>query len=142
MKPFVFQISVKPDTVGEIGLPKMPATQVQIDIAGLTGDYNRYRQKKKNNAPDMAVLIISTDVPGELNKEGWLVKAGHLGENLTIANIDYGTICPPCANLYALLYVGDKRRFEFIKTIMNHRGWYTRILNEGSVLVGASFSFI
>ena len=50
-------------------------------------------------------------------------------------------ICPPCANLYALLYVGDKRRFEFIKTIMNHRGWYTRILNEGSVLVGASFSF-
>ena len=93
MKPFVFQISVKPDTVGEIGLPKMPATQVQIDIAELTGDYNRYRQKKKNNAPDMAVLIISTDVPGELNKEGWLVKAGHLGENLTIANIDYGTIC-------------------------------------------------
>ena len=50
-------------------------------------------------------------------------------------------ICPPCANLYALLYVGDKRRFKFIKTIMNHRGWYIRILNEGSVLVGASFSF-
>ena len=158
MKPFVFQISVKPDTVGEIGLPKRPATQVQIDTAGLTGDYNRYRQKK--NAPDLAALIISTDVLGELNKEGWPVKPGDLGENLTIANIDYGPIspdqkysigeveieisytCDPCANLYALPYVGDKRRFEFIKTIMNRREWYTRILNEGSILVGNSFSII
>ena len=92
MKPFVFQISVKPDTVGEIGLPKRPATQVQIDIAGLTSDYNCYRQKK--NAPDLAALIISTDVLGELNKEGWPVKPGDLGENLTIANIDYGPISP------------------------------------------------
>jgi len=161
MKPFIFQISVKPDTTSEVGLPKMPVAQVQIDMAGLAaGDYNRYRQKKKNNAPDMAVLIISTDVLGELNKEGWPVKPGDLGENLTIANIDYGSIspgqkysigeveieisyiCDPCANLYAFPYVGDKRRFEFIKTIMNRGGWYARVLKEGSVSVGDSFSFI
>jgi MOSC domain-containing protein YiiM len=108
----------------------------------------------------MAVLIISTDVLGELNKEGWPVKPGDLGENLTISNIDYGLIstgqkysigeveieisyiCDPCANLYALPYVGDKRRFEFIKTIMNRRDWYARVLKEGSVSVGDSFSFI
>ena len=160
MKPFVFQISVKPDTVGEIGLPKMPATQVQIDIAELTGDYNRYRQKKKNNAPNMAVLIISTDVFGELNKEGWPVKPGDLGENLTIANIDYGTICPgqkysigeveieisyicdPCVNLNALPYVGEKRISEFMKTIMNRRGWYANVLKEGSISVGDLFILI
>ena len=160
MKPFIFQISVKPDTTGEVGLPKMPVAQVQIDMAGLAGDYNRYRQKKKNNAPDMAALIISPDVLGEQNKEGWPVKYGDLRENLTIANIDYGPIspgqkysigeveieisyiCDPCANLYALPYVGDKRSFEFIKTIMNRRGWYARVLKEGSVSVGDSFSFI
>ena len=93
MKPSIFQISIKPETPDEVGLPKIPVNQVQIDKAGLVGDYNRYRQKKKNNAPNMAVLIISTDVLGELNKEGWPVKPGDLGENLTIANIDYGTIC-------------------------------------------------
>jgi len=160
MNPSIFQISVKPETHGQVGLPKKPVTQVQIDILGLVGDYNRYRQKKKNNAPDMAVLIISTDVLGELNKEGWPVNPGDLGENLTVNNIDYSTICPdqkysigeviieisficdPCTNLYALSYVGEKRGPKFIKTTNNRRGWYARVLKEGSVSVGDLFLLI
>ena len=108
----------------------------------------------------MAVLLISTDVFGELNKEGWPVKPGDLGENLTIANIDYGTICPgqkysigeveieisyicdPCVNLNALPYVGEKRISEFMKTIMNRRGWYANVLKEGSISVGDLFILI
>ncbi|MEA1882807.1 MAG: MOSC domain-containing protein [Candidatus Marinimicrobia bacterium] len=160
MKPSIFQISVKPHTPGEAGLPKMSANQVKINKSGLEGDYNRWRRKKKKNDPHMAVLIISTDVLSELNKEGWPVRPGDLGENLTVANIDYETIapgqkyslgeveieisfmCEPCTNLYNLPYVGEKRGPEFMKTLVNRRGWYARVLKESSVSVGALFQII
>ena len=157
MSPSIFQINVKPDTPGEVGLPKMPVSYVKVHKAGLDGDYNRYRRKKKNNDPDMAVMIISTDIISQLNQEGWPVKPGDLGENLTITDIDYNTIapgqiyvagnmeieisfiCDPCSNLFFLTDVGNRRGPEFIKTIMNRRGWYARVLKEGNIAVGDSF---
>jgi hypothetical protein len=47
MKPFIFQISVKPDTTGEVGLPKMPVAQVQIDMAGLAVIITAIARKRK-----------------------------------------------------------------------------------------------
>ena len=160
MSASIFQINVKPDTPAEVGLPKIPVNQVHITRAGLDGDYNRYRQKKKKNDPGMAVMIISTDVMNQLNQEGWPVKPGDLGENLTLTDIDYGSItpgqkysageaeieisfvCDPCSNLYRLPYVGEKRGPNFIKTLMNRRGWYARVLKEGVVAIGNSFRLI
>jgi len=92
MSVTVIQISVKPDTPGEVGLPKMSVDQALVKKEGLEGDYNRARKKKKDNDPDMAVMIISTDILDQLNQEGWPVKPGDVGENLTITNIDYKKI--------------------------------------------------
>ena len=156
MSASVIQIGVKPDTPGEVGLPKMPVNQVWVKKEGLEGDYNRARMKKGND-PDKAVMIISTDILDQLNQEGWPVKPGDVGENLTITNIDYkkiaagqkyligeaeieiSFICEPCTNLYKLPYVGTQRGPEFMATIMNRRGWYARVLKEGLVSVGNTF---
>ena len=156
MSASVIQISVKPETPGEVGLPKMPVDQVWVKKEGLEGDYNRARMKKGND-PDKAVMIISTDILDQLNQEGWPVKPGDVGENLTITNIDYkkiaagqkyligeaeieiSFICEPCTNLYKLPYIGTQRGPEFMAVIMNRRGWYARVLKEGHISIGNSF---
>ena len=56
--------------------------------------------------------------------------------------IEISFICDPCTNLYALSYVGEKRGPKFIETTNNRRGWYARVLKEGSVSVGDSFLLI
>ncbi len=62
MAPHVQQINVKPDIQGEVGLPKMPINTANVTFSGIDGDYNRFRKKKKDNDPDMAIMIISTDI--------------------------------------------------------------------------------
>jgi MOSC domain-containing protein YiiM len=47
--------------------------------------------------------------------------------------------CEPCTYLYVLPYVGDERGSEFIKTVKDRRGWYARVLEEGSVKTGDKF---
>ena len=49
MTPQVQQINVKPDTPGEVGLPKMAVELANLTVSGIDGDYNRFRKKKKNN---------------------------------------------------------------------------------------------
>ena len=47
MTTTIFKINVKPDTPGEVGLPKIPVEKVMISKWGLDGDYNRFRKQKK-----------------------------------------------------------------------------------------------
>ena len=160
MFPSIFQINVKPDTPGEVGLPKMPVESTIVTEWGLEGDYNRFRKKEKDNDRDMAVMGISTDILNALNNEGWPVKPGDLGENLTLANIDYASmvpgqqykigdveleisiICNPCSNLYKLSYVGEEKGPQFLKTLMNRRGWYARVLKTGQISTGDTASLL
>ena len=160
MTTTISQISIKPNTPGQAGLPKMPVKTVTISKLGIEGDYNRFRKEKKKNDPDMAVMILSTDILDKLNSEGWPVNPGDLGENLTLTNIDYNTlklgdrlsigevsleislICDPCTNLNNLPYVGKDKSTSFIKTLMKRRGWYARVLKAGDVTVGDSVTLI
>ena len=82
------------DTPGEAGLPKVSIPTTRFTVNGLDGDYNRFRVNKKQNDPDMAVMLISMDILNDLNNEGWPVMPGDLGENLTLENIDYSSIQP------------------------------------------------
>ena len=154
MTTTISQISIKPNTPGQVGLPKVPIERATISKWGVEGDYNRFRKEKKKNDPDMAVMILSTDVINALNSEGWPVSPGDLGENITLTNIDYSTlklgdklnigevtleislICDPCTNLNNLSYVGKDKSASFIKTLMKRRGWYARVLKAGEVTVG------
>ena len=102
----------------------------------------------------MALLILSDDIINQLNREGWPVRPGDLGENLTLTNIDYSSIlpgqnykigniqimisfiCDPCSYLEVLPYVGEIKLIDFIKTLKNRRGWYARVVRGGQIFAG------
>lgn len=150
----VHQINIKPETRGEHGLPKNPVESVEVTRAGLAGDFNLFRQEKLDGDPDSAVLLMPLETILQLNAEGWLVRAGDLGENFTTAGIPYdrfspgkafrmgGAVvevsraCNPCKNLYLLPYVGEANGPKFIRVMHGRRGWYARVRTEGAVRRG------
>ena len=56
MEPSVLQINRKSETKKEFGLPKYPVNKAKVSLMGIDGDFNRFRSKKKNNDPKMALL--------------------------------------------------------------------------------------
>jgi MOSC domain-containing protein YiiM len=160
MKPYILQLNIKGKNIHEVSLPKKATRIVSVKFEGLEGDLNQFRFSKKKNDLNMAVMILTTDIIEQLNNEGWPVMPGDLGENLTIENINYNSIqpgqcyqvgsvkleisiiCAPCNKLKNLTYVGESKKISFIKTLINRRGWYARVLKEGKIQTGDSFKFI
>jgi MOSC domain-containing protein YiiM len=150
----VFELHRKPEVAGEHGLPKPSVSEAFVSRAGFEGDFNRYRHEEKNDDPAMALLIVPKETLGELSREGWPVRPGDLGENITTEGIAYGAFapgrrfragevlfevskaCTPCDNLYLLPYVGVSRGPEFLRVMLDRRGWYARVLREGRVRAG------
>lgn len=150
----MYQLHIKPEAPGERGLPKATVPEVRLLYSGLEGDFNRYRHEEKHDDPRMAVLIVPKETIEQLGREGWPVRPGDLGENITSEGIAYDGFrvggrfeiggseveitkpCDPCHFLELLPYVGKARGPEFIRTMLNRRGWYARVTREGSVQTG------
>jgi len=145
---------VRPQTPGARGLPKHPVASAMLTSAGVEGDFNVYRHDLKQDDPRMAILVYPVETLQELDREGWPVRPGDLGENLTTEGIPYSrweppcrfTVgpallevtkpCTPCDNLFLLPYVGAERGAAFLKSLTGRRGWYARVLREGRVRPG------
>ena len=145
---------VKPETPGERGLPKAPVPRIEVLPAGVVGDFNRWRTEERHGDPNMAVLLMDTETLAELNRQGWPVRPGDLGENVLVQGVPYAELgsqgpwrigeavveiakpCDPCDNLSGLPYVGRARAPEFIRTMLGRRGWYGRVITAGTVRVG------
>jgi MOSC domain-containing protein YiiM len=150
----VLQINRKAETPNQHGLPKDATPEARITRAGVEGDFNRWRHEVKHDDTDMALLIIPRETLDDLNREGWPVRAGDLGENITSEGISYELFapgrrfligesvveiskeCTPCDNLYLLPYVGEARGPAFLQAMLGRRGWYARVVREGQVRVG------
>lgn len=150
----VSELHRKAEVTGEHGLPKPRVAEAFATARGLDGDFNRYRHEKKGDDPGMALLFIPRETLEEIAREGWPVRPGDLGENVTTEGIPYdafvpghrfriGTVvveiskaCTPCDNLFLLPYVGPARGPEFLKVMLGRRGWYARVLAEGWLRVG------
>jgi len=150
----VLQINRKPEAPDQHGLPKMATPEARVTPAGVEGDFNRWRHEVKNDDNDMAVLIVPRETLDDLNREGWPVRPGDLGENITSEGIPYDAFapgrrfrlgesvveiskaCTPCDNLYLLPYVGPARGPAFVQAVLGRRGWYARVLLEGRVHAG------
>ena len=148
----IHQINVKPNRANEHGIPKTSVISAILSKSGIEGDYNNYRTIKKDQNPDMAVLVYPVETIHELNDEGWPIMPGDMGENFTISGIPHSHFspnqqyqigeslieisfeCDPCQNLSVLPYVGKTKINEFIKTLMHRRGWYARVLKEGLIV--------
>lgn len=152
----IYQINVKPRTPGQRGLPKLPVESVMVTYRGLEGDFNNYRYEERHDDPDMALLVMPLETIKQLNEEGWPIQPGDIGENITTLGIPYSSFvsgkryglgeaeiqisrrCDPCSNLYLLPYVGQANGPRFLKTMLDRRGWYARVLQEGAIRKGDS----
>ncbi len=150
----VYQLNRKPELPEEHGLPKAPIEEARVTTKGLDGDFNRFRHEEKADDPGMALLIVPLETIEAFNREGWPVRPGDLGENITSRGVAYddfapgrtfqiGAVrievtkpCTPCTNLFLLPYVGDARGPEFLRVTLDRRGWYARVLEEGRIRVG------
>jgi MOSC domain-containing protein YiiM len=147
----VYQLNRKPQTPGQRGLPKLPVDTVVVTRDGLEGDFNVYRHETSQDDPAMAVLIMPLETIEEFNREGWPVRPGDIGENITSIGVPYAAYapghrfevgdgvlevtkpCTPCDNLYLLPYVGAERGPAFLKATLDRRGWYAKVLREGRI---------
>lgn len=150
----IIQLNVKEKVKGEVGLPKYPIKNVSVSEVGMQGDFNNYRTESLKNTPDQALLIMPIEMIKTLNEEGWPIQAGDIGENLTTEGINYDEFqpntqfkagdvefqityaCTPCNSLEYLPYVGKEKGKEFLKIMVDRRGWYAKVLKPGSIKVG------
>ena len=152
----VLQLNAKPRVPDEFGLPKAAVPALRVTATGAEGDYNRWRTEKANGDPDQAILLITREVLDGIAREGWPVKPGDLGENLTVDGIAEAALhpgvrlragellleitkaCDPCDRVYSLPYIGKERGPEFVRTLVGRRGWYAKVLQGGVVNTGAA----
>ncbi len=138
------------------GVPKLPVPEAQVTPAGVAGDVQR--NLKHHGGPDRAVCIYSLERIEALVAEGHPIAPGTIGENLTVAGVDWDTVLPgtrfrvgeslhlevttfavPCSNIAGSFAAGEIRRV----LQSAHPGWsraYARVLAAGTVRVGDSVS--
>jgi MOSC domain-containing protein YiiM len=143
----IAQINVSPG-----GVPKLPVALGEVTTAGLEGD--RQRNLKFHGGPDRALCLWSLEVIELLQREGHPLAPGSVGENLTLAELDWASLAPG-----GQLYLGDQVQLEITdyaapcRTIMrwfsdrrfsrisqkHHPGssrLYARVLRGGMVRTG------
>ncbi len=74
------------------GVPKEPVEEAFIGPLGLEGD--QVAHPEIHGGPQQAVLILTTDAIEELERAGFPVFPGALGENLTVNGLDRRWIRP------------------------------------------------
>ena len=137
--------------VSDGGVPKLARESVVVRKAGLEGD--RQRDLEYHGGPDRAVSLFSLELIEALRKEGHPIAPGTIGENLTLAGLDWKALRPgmrleigevsieltshaaPCRNIAGSF---SDRVFARVAEKV-HPGWsrfYARVLNEGTLRVG------
>ena len=133
------------------GVPKLPVASCDIRTNGIAGD--RQRDRRYHGGPQRAVSLYSLELLQALQAEGHPVAPGALGENMTLAGVDWSRMTPgavletgpvlleltsyasPCSNLRP--YFSDGRFARVSER--QHPGWsrlYARVLRPGTVTVG------
>jgi MOSC domain-containing protein YiiM len=134
------------------GVPKTAVESANVTPHGLEGD--RHRDLEHHGGPDRAVCIFAGEAIEALKAEGHPIVPGGLGENLTVAGLDWSTVVPeamlkigddlvvqitrytsPCVNITRSFLHGDYSRVSQKR----HPGWsrvYARVLVPGSVRPG------
>jgi MOSC domain-containing protein YiiM len=137
--------------VSDGGVPKLALEECLIQPLGLRGD--RQRDLEYHGGLLRAVCVFSQDLIHALQGEGHPIAPGTIGENLTLAGIDWASMVPgarvevgevaleltsyadPCRNIAGSFM--DRRMGRVSQKA--HPGWsrlYARVTQEGTVRVG------
>ncbi|MEO0559514.1 MAG: MOSC domain-containing protein [Bacteroidota bacterium] len=133
------------------GVPKRAVAEAFVGTNGLAGD--AVNHPKVHGGPERAVCLFPVELIRELQDEGHPIFPGSVGENLTVAGLDWSTLEPdtvldigevqiqlttrvePCNTIAGSF---KDRQFKRIqpKRAPGETRWYARVLREGTVRAG------
>ena len=133
------------------GVPKRTVAEAFVGREGLEGD--AVNHPKIHGGPERAVCLFSVELIQALQDEGHPIFPGSVGENLTVAGLDWSTL-----ESEAILDIGEAqiqlttrvepcntiagsfkdRQFKRIqpRRVPGETRWYARVLREGTVRAG------
>ena len=134
------------------GVPKRPVPRARVTRLGIEGD--RHRNAQLHGGPDRALCLFSIEQIEALQAEGHPVEPGTLGENLTLAGLEWASVRPadvfrlgeevlvevtrftsPCLNVRPAFLDGAYSRVSQ----KQHPGWsrvYARVRVPGEIAAG------
>ncbi len=143
----VVQVNVSPG-----GVPKRPVPEGRVTALGIAGD--QVAHPRIHGGPERALCLFFQEVISRLQAEGHPIQPGSVGENLTLAGIDYPRLrtgdvlsigqtvrlrltrpTTPCKTIAGAFRDGDVRRIHESRGGGAHR-WYAAVLAEGLVRPG------
>jgi MOSC domain-containing protein YiiM len=143
----IFQLNIS-----EGGVPKLAVREGEVNELGMVGDEHRFPDI--HGGPERALCLFSLERILELQAEGHPIFPGAVGENITIAGIDWQQVVPgaqlalgeevlleitsytsPCNTIPASFADGQYQRISQ----KVHPGWsraYARVLRAGALRIG------
>jgi MOSC domain-containing protein YiiM len=149
----VFQINVSNG-----GVPKSPVSEGQVTRQGLAGD--RQRDGQHHGGSQRALCLFPLEAILELQRQGHPIYPGAIGENVTIAGLDWRQVVPgvqlqlgaevcvqitdyahPCSNIAAAFADGNINVVSAKKTPRRARV-YARVLQDGLIRPGDTVTLL
>ena len=134
------------------GVPKTPVPDSLLDHTGLQGD--RQAHPKFHGGPQRALCLYALERIEALQREGHPIFPGSVGENVTVAGLDWNLLKPgsrlslgdevlveitsyasPCRTIAASFLKRDSQRIKQQKHPGDAR-LYARVLQTGRLAVG------
>lgn len=138
--------------VSDGGVPKRAVGHAVVRRDGLDGD--AVDHPKIHGGPERAVCLFPVELIRALQDEGHPVFPGAVGENLTLAGVDWSALevgdrlavgdevvlqlasrVEPCSTIKAYFADGNFKRIKPDRAPGETR-WYARVLSEGTVRPG------
>ena len=137
--------------VSQGGVPKRKVAEARATRSGLEGD--RQRNRLFHGGPNRALSLYSAELIDALRLEGHPIEPGFVGENVTVAGLDWSAMRPgvrlrlgeveieitsfivPCKTIRRAFLDEDFTRIGE----KSHPGWsrvYSRVTREGILRVG------
>lgn len=134
------------------GVPKLPVAEALLTPTGLECDRQAHTQI--HGGPERALCLYSLERIQALQAEGHPIFPGSVGENVTVAGLDWGALTPgtrlalgdevlieitkyanPCASIKASFLEGNFKRISQ-KIYPGESRIYARVLRVGRLAIG------
>ncbi len=134
------------------GVPKLPVREAELTPTGLVGDRQRY--PLIHGGVQRALCLYSLETIQALQAEGHPIYPGSIGENVTVAGLDWSALAPgrrlalgdevvveltsyanPCRNIRASFADGKFKRVSQ-KQHAGESRFYARVIRTGRLAVG------